>query len=389
MRFRPGIRSYFIITFIVIFGFSIYLVNNYFLAQQEQIKTSFDNIDAKSIVHNLKLETAQDSLHATELMNRVNSIKTLTTTTLIEVKSYSWIMIVTITFIAFCFFIFLIMKFSKPIIELQKATELIQRGFYEISLPETGIRELRDLKRSFNTMSKELTNTQEKLVDAEKEAIWKDLSRALAHEIKNPLTPIQLALQRLEEKYDDEEKFYDYFPHASEIIHNEIQNLLSIAKNFSTFAKLIVPDKTTFAPQELLDNIIESYSSDYTINRDYQTDSLAYFDKDHFYQIVTNILKNAIEATERDTPIDISLTEERGQLIVTIEDYGCGIEREALNRVFNPYFTNKTNGSGIGLALVKKFIDSNGSTIYVNSKPGIGTKFRFSLEVSPEDISNR
>ena len=202
MRFRPGIRSYFIITFIVIFGFSIYLVNNYFLAQQEQIKTSFDNIDAKSIVHNLKLETAQDSLHATELMNRVNSIKTLTTTTLIEVKSYSWIMIVTITFIAFCFFIFLIMKFSKPIIELQKATELIQRGFYEISLPETGIRELRDLKRSFNTMSKELTNTQEKLVDAEKEAIWKDLSRALAHEIKNPLTPIQLALQRLEETYE-------------------------------------------------------------------------------------------------------------------------------------------------------------------------------------------
>lgn len=388
MRFKPGIRSYFIITFVVIFGLSIYLVNNYFLAQQEQIKTSFDNIDSKSILTNLKLETSQDSLYARELMNSVNSIKALTTTTLIEVKSYSWMVIAAITIIAFGFFIFLIMKFSKPIIELQKATELIKKGFYEVSLPVTGIRELKELKSSFNTMSQELTKTQEKLINAEKEAIWKDLSRALAHEIKNPLTPIQLALQRLEEKYDDEEKFYDYFPQASEIIHNEIQNLLSIAKNFSTFAKLIVPDKSTFSPQEQLDTIIDSYSSDYIINRDYQTDSLAYFDKDHFYQIVTNILQNAIEASEKETPIDITLTEERGQLIVAIEDHGYGIESEALNRIFNPYFTKKSAGSGIGLALVMKFIDSNGSTIYVNSKEGVGTKFMFSMEVSNEDISN-
>src|SRR5690554_6746799 len=174
MRFKPGIRSYFIITFVVIFGLSIYLVNNYFLAQQEQIKTSFDNIDSKSILTNLKLETSQDSLYARELMNSINSIKALTTTTLIEVKSYSWMVIAAITLMAFGFFIFLIMKFSKPIIELQKATELIKKGFYEVSLPVTGIRELRELKSSFNTMSQELIKTQEKLIDAEKEAIWKD-----------------------------------------------------------------------------------------------------------------------------------------------------------------------------------------------------------------------
>ncbi len=385
MRYRPGIRSYFIIVFVVIFGMSIVFINNYFINQQEEIKNSHENIDVSKLINTLKLETSQDSLLAKDLHNNINTLKAQTKTTLIKVKSYSWMIISLIAFTAFFFFIFLIMKFSKPIIELQKATELIQRGFYDINLPEKGIWELKELKKSFNTMSKELTNTQEKLVESEKQAIWKDLSRALAHEIKNPLTPIQLTLQRLEEKYDDKEKFYAYFPQATEVIHNEIQNLLSISRNFSTFAKLVVPQKSAFSPKETLLNIIESYSSDFQINTAFNTDKLAHFDQDHFYQIITNLLQNAIDASQRKTPIDVSLKEEHNLLIVCIEDYGIGIEREDISRIYNPYFTKKTNGSGIGLALVKKFIEANGSTIFVNSQVGIGTKFRFSMEIYNED----
>lgn len=388
MKYRPGIRSYFIIAFVVVFGLSIYLINNYFLNQQEKIKSSFDTIDVKPFVQNLRLETAQDTLLATNLLNSINSLKALTTTSLIEVKSYSWLIITTIALVAFGFFIFIIMKFSKPIIELQNATELIQKGFYDISLPENGIKELRELKKSFNAMSKQLTNTQEKLVESEKQAIWKDLSRALAHEIKNPLTPIQLTLQRLEEKYANKEKFYEYFPQATEVIHNEIHNLLSISRNFSTFAKLVVPEKTAFSPVKILDTIIDSYSSDFTIKRDYQSAKLAYFDQDHFYQIITNLLQNALDATERGTPIEVSVTEEHKLIIIHIEDHGIGIAREDISRIYNPYFTKKTNGSGIGLALVKKFIEANGSTIFVNSQAGIGTKFRFSMEIFNENTDS-
>lgn len=387
MKFQPGIRSYFIITFVVVFGLSIYLINNYFLNQQEVIKTSFERIDAQPFVQNLRLETAQDSLLASNLINSMNNLKAITATTLIEVKSYSWLIIISIALVAFGLFILIVMKFSKPIIDLQKATELIQKGFYDVSLPETGIREMRELKKSFNTMSKELTNTQEKLVESEKQAIWKDLSRALAHEIKNPLTPIQLAIQRLEEKYEDREKFYEYFPHASEVIQNEIQNLLSISRNFSTFAKLVVPEKSSFSPCQVLDNIIDSYSSDYLINKDFQTNKKAYFDQDHFYQIVTNLLQNAIDASERKKAIDVSVKENHGLIIVCIEDHGVGIAREDISRIYNPYFTKKANGSGIGLALVRKFIDANGSTIYVNSQEGIGTKFKFSMEIFNENIN--
>lgn len=388
MKYHAGIRSYFIIAFVVVFGLSIYLINNYFLNQQENIKSSFASIDAKPFVQNLRLETAQDSLLATNLLNDINSLTALTNTTLIEVKSYSWMIIITIAIVAFVFFIFLIMKFSKPIIELQKATELIQKGFYDISLPEKGIWELKELKRSFNAMSKQLTNTQEKLVESEKQAIWKDLSRALAHEIKNPLTPIQLALQRLEEKYEDKEKFYDYFPHATEVIHNEIQNLLSISKNFSTFAKLIVPVKSSFSPKLILDSIIESYTADFKINKNFQIDELAYFDQDHFYQIITNLLQNAIDASPKGTPIEVSMIKEHNLIIVCIEDQGIGIPREEINRIYNPYFTKKTNGSGIGLSLVKKFIEANGSTIYVTSQENIGTKFRFSMEIYNESTNS-
>ena len=308
---------------------------------------------------------------------------------MIEVKSYSWLIIFTIAIVAFAFFILIIMKFSKPIIELQKATELIQKGFYDITLPENGIRELRDLKRSFNTMSKELINTQDKLVESEKQAIWKDLSRALAHEIKNPLTPIQLTLQRLEEKYTDKEKFYDYFPQATEVIHNEIQNLLSISRNFSTFAKLVLPEKSVFSPQKILDSIIDSYSSDYIINKNYQSNKSVIFDQDHFYQIITNLLQNAIDASKRGTPIEVTIKEDHKLLIICIEDHGIGIAREDISRIYNPYFTKKPNGSGIGLALVKKFIEANGSTIFVNSQEGIGTKFRFSMEIFNENSDNR
>ncbi len=388
MKYQPGIRSYFIITFVVVFGLSIMLINNYFVGQQETIKASFDKIDAQPFVQNLKLETAQDSLLASDLINNMNRLKALTTTTLIEVKSYSWLIIISIALVALGLFIFIVLKFSKPIIDLQKATELIQKGFYEIDLAETGIREMRELKKSFNAMSKELSTTQEKLVESEKQAIWKDLSRALAHEIKNPLTPIQLTMQRLEEKYEDKEKFYAYFPQATEVIHNEIQNLLSISRNFSTFAKLVVPEKTSFSPNEMLKSIIDSYSADYEIRKDFQTNKLVYFDQDHFYQIITNLLQNAIDASKRGTPIEVTLMEKHGQVVVCIEDQGIGIPREDINRIYNPYYTQKANGSGIGLALVKKFIEANGSTIYVNSQEGIGTKFRFSMEIFNENTDS-
>jgi len=388
MKYHPGIRTYFIITFVVIFGLSIYLINNYFVNQQVEIKKSFENIDATPLVQKLRLQTSQDSTLAKNLLSKINTLKASTNATLIEVKSYSWMIIISIAIVAFLFFIFLIIKFSKPIIELQKATELIQKGFYDIDLPETGIWELKELKKSFNTMSKELTNTQKKLVEAEKQAIWKDLSRTLAHEIKNPLTPIQLTMQRLEEKYDDKEKFYAYFPQATEVIHNEIQNLLSISRNFSTFAKLVVPEKTSFSPILALDNIIESYTANYTINKNYQTDKLVYFDQDHFYQIITNLLQNAIDASYEGKPIELTLKEEHNLIVICIEDHGIGIAREDISRIYNPYFTKKSNGSGIGLALVKKFIEANGSTIYVNSLEGNGTKFRFTMEIYNENSNN-
>ncbi len=380
MKLNFGLRFYFILIFLVLFTGSLYIVNQIFLNQQKVITNAFENIDGSSL-RDVTFRTAEDSLVARDILNQINQAKALTTTTYIEVQSYSWLFIFLIALVAVVLFILLVLKFSNPLIQLQKATELIQKGYYDINLPIKGIKELRELKKSFNLMSKELSNTRDKLIESEKQAIWKDLSRALAHEIKNPLTPIQLALQRLEEKYSrDKQSFYDYYPQAQEIIQNEVQNLLTIAKNFSTFTKLVVPEKEKFNPAETLASIVDSYNDEYIINLNLDKSLYANFDPQHFYQIITNILQNAIDATDRETPIDIRLYEEHGLIIVCVEDYGCGIEREDISRIFNPYFTKKTNGNGLGLALVKKFIEANGSTIYVNSKIGIGTKFRFSLE---------
>jgi nitrogen fixation/metabolism regulation signal transduction histidine kinase len=226
-----------------------------------------------------------------------------------------------------------------------------------------------------------LESVQKRLLVAEKEMIWKDLSRILAHEIKNPLTPIQLAVQRLEEKYETEpEKVNDMLPDTLKIIEQEIENLRLLAQDFSRFAKIAQPQYETFDPSEATKEILSSYMADYQIKLNLEPDHAIRFDRTHFYQIVTNILQNAIDASDHDSPLEVSLTANKTFVILTIKDYGCGIEADDMNRIFEPYFTKKNRGTGLGLALVKRLVEANQSVIRAKSKPGVGSEFILIIE---------
>jgi len=264
--------------------------------------------------------------------------------------------------------------------ELQSATASIGKGDFSISLPETGIKEMKELKQSFNSMSRELESVQKKLIKAEKEMIWKELSRILAHEIKNPLTPIQLSIQRLEEKYEtDPEKFSEIFSDSVEIINQEITNLQNLARSFSSFAKKIEPDLTVFNPYTLINDIIRPYNDSYQIDLSGEEKLLINFDQTHFYQIVTNILQNAMDASSDEAKIDIILQKKR-ELEISFRDYGSGISIKDIQKIFEPYFTRKKKGTGLGLALVQKLVELNNAQISVESEPDKGTKFILKLE---------
>jgi nitrogen fixation/metabolism regulation signal transduction histidine kinase len=277
-------------------------------------------------------------------------------------------------------FIIIIYILTKPLKEMQRATSKIGEGDFSVQLPETGFKEIKELIASFNRMSRELENVQKKLIRAEKESIWKELSRILAHEIKNPLTPIQLTIQRLEEKYElDPQKFEEIFPDSVKIINQEISNLQNLAYSFSSFARNIEPDFSEFNLKSHLDEILMSYTHKYEISLSCATEQIITFDRTHFYQIITNILQNAIDAAEDELKIIINCKKENDKIVISISDNGKGIAAGILPRIFDPYYTKKSKGTGLGLTLVKKLVDLNNAEIEVESEVGKGTTFIIKL----------
>ena len=230
-------------------------------------------------------------------------------------------------------------------------------------------------------MSRELETTQTRLLVAEKEMIWKDLSRILAHEIKNPLTPIQLVVQRLEERLESDcDTIRELLPESISIISQEVDNLQLLAQDFSNYAKVNQPNTEELNPALSVREIVKSYAQNYQINLDLSDTLKINFDKTHFYQVFTNILQNAIDASGADNTIDIRLYKELSYAVLSIKDQGRGIEAKDLPRIFEPYYSKKSKGTGLGLALVKRLCEANDAVIRVKSKPDEGSEFTLIMD---------
>ena len=381
MKFRLGIRSSVVILFLGLYLTSLIVLNSFFINKQKQTNQALRNIRLDEALSELTYKTEKDSARAKTLLNSFRESLAATGMIQSETQIYSAVFLFLLMIFSICIFVIIFYIITKPLKELQIATANIREGNFSIFLPETGIKEIKELKQSFNSMSNELNNVQQKLIKAEKEMIWKELSRILAHEIKNPLTPIQLSIQRLEEKFEtDPEKFQEIFDESVLIINQEINNLQKLAKSFSNFAKNIIPEFTIFNPSELIKKIIKPYSHTYDIQLEGEKNIKIRFDQTHFYQVITNILQNAIDVSSKEDLILIKLEEEEYKLIIKIIDQGKGIPEEDINRIFEPYFTKKKKGTGLGLALVKKIIDINKADIRVKSEVNKGSTFEIIME---------
>ena len=385
MKFRPGIRASVIILFATLYLSSLFIINTFLINRQKQINDAFRNLEFDRTLSSLKYKTAQDSLNAAKLTSLFRQSLAKTELLQNEAKAYSAAIIFGLMIFSVLVFIIIFYKITKPLKELQQATAKIRQGEFSVSLPETGIREIKELRQSFNSMSKELANVQQQLLKTEKENIWKQFSRILAHEIKNPLTPIQLSIQRLDDKFGTK-KFDDIFPEAVQIINQEIKHLYNLAQTFSNFAKKIEPEISVFNPYAEIGTIIKSYSHKFDIRITGEQNCLVEFDKTHFYQIITNLLQNAFDASLPESPITIDLKEENKQVVLSIIDKGIGIAEEYLSQIFEPYFSRKKKGIGMGLALVKKLVEINNAEISVLSEDGKGTTFQIRMECPNESI---
>ncbi len=279
-------------------------------------------------------------------------------------------------------------RFFRSINNLISASTAIGEGDLTIKVPEIKTdKDLEILNKNFNSMIVRLKNQQDKLIINERYEAWGNLARKLAHEIKNPLTPIQLSIDRIKEKYiqqvDKNEK--DNFEENLKIINNQIKQIGSLVNEFSDFARMPKPVlKKNDLIKIIHENIklLSEIDHSIKINLDNKNPSiLLECDKEQISRVIFNLIKNSVESIQQkaentsnfDKIITIEIFERNNQIYIIIKDSGLGFEniKNNIKDILNPYFTTKKNGTGLGLSIVNKIInDHNGEINFVSIPNG-------------------
>lgn len=245
--------------------------------------------------------------------------------------------------------------------------------------------EIETLVRAYNSMTDQLEASAIKLARSERENAWKEMARQVAHEIKNPLTPMRLTIQSFERRFDPNDpnikmKLGEY----SETLIQQIDTMSTIASAFSDFAKMPKRKDEILDLNDVVDSVIDIFPEQgVSFNPSSQLIHIN-FDKLQLVRVVTNLVKNALQAIPANTraKILISTRTFEQKAIIEIEDNGTGIETENRDKIFEPNFTTKSSGMGLGLAMVKSIIETYEGTISFESTIGAGTTFKVEIPLS-------
>lgn len=264
----------------------------------------------------------------------------------------------------------------KTITDKMKRTQLYKRN--EKILLNSGSAELQILVDAYNNMIDELEESAVKLARSEREQAWREMAKQVAHEIKNPLTPMRLSVQSFERRFDENDpKVKEKLKEYSDSLIQQIDVMSSIASAFSDFAKMPQQKKEKIEVIGVVKMALDIFKEDNIIYQPKEEELYAYLDKTQLIRIVTNLIKNAIQATEdTDTPkVVVTVYESNANVIIEVADNGKGIEQTVEALVFEPKFTTKTSGMGLGLPMIKRIIEAYEGSIKFVSQPGKGTVF--------------
>ena len=273
----------------------------------------------------------------------------------------------------------------KPIQRLLAGTKEASLGNLEIEIDYKTQDEMRTLVDGFNSMIKNLKSREQELAEMSKKVAWAEVARKVAHEVKNPLTPIQLSAEHLLKVYEDKKGNFDQaLKESISYIIGEVDNLRKIAQDFLEISKEAVLHKEDFRFDELVRETVEPYKNllaeRIVFRESYEgTDFRFAGDQAKLKVALRNLLTNAIESIQGKGEIRVRVARRPERLIFEVEDTGCGIEKEILDRIFEPYFSTKDVGTGLGLPIAKKIIEDHGGTLQVRSEPRKGTKITIDL----------
>ena len=297
-----------------------------------------------------------------------------------ERLAYTYIFMLLIAVVLAYFLSKYITRTLKTISDKINATRLEKRN-KKIEIEST-TEEISTLVDSYNSMIDELEESAVKLATSEREQAWREMAKQVAHEIKNPLTPMRLTVQSFQRKFNPNDPEINHkLDEYSKTLIQQIDTMSSIASAFSNFAKMPAQKNETLNVVKIVDLALDIFSEDYISFQSDSKEIIAVFDRTQLIRVVTNLVKNSIQAISKvQTPkITVSVSQDETNVKIKVTDNGIGISEENKSKIFEPKFTTKTSGMGLGLAMVKNIVETYRGSINFVSEEEKGTLFTVSF----------
>jgi signal transduction histidine kinase len=279
----------------------------------------------------------------------------------------------------------LALRFARPLHNLTGAVKNVAEGNLDINVSVTSRDEIGILAQSFNDMISKLRTSRDELAKNERENAWKEMAKQVAHEIRNPLTPMKLSIQHLRQAFKDQApEREEILQRVTQTVIDQIEALSRIAAEFSHFAKMPERRFERVSIDDLLKGAINLFKEVQGVSF---IDQLAsptikvVADSDQLRGVFINIIRNAIQAIDEVGTITIRTSQEGRMCLIIISDTGLGIPEEIRSKIFEPNFSTKSEGMGIGLAIARRVIEDHGGKITCQSERGKGTTFEIRLPI--------
>ncbi|MEM6764735.1 MAG: ATP-binding protein [Bacteroidota bacterium] len=268
---------------------------------------------------------------------------------------------------------------TQPLSLVQQRLESTKIGMDNKPIDYESNDEIGEIVEAYNKMVTQLSDSEKKLAQTEREMAWRQMARQVAHEIKNPLTPMRLSIQHLSRAWKERANSLDkMFPRVMKTLLVQIDTMVRIANSFSEFARMPDAIKKKVLLNEVLLEVVDLYSQSeeamWLIDIAPEKFSV-YADRDQLSRCFNNIIKNGIQAIDGEGIMHISMKIEEGMAYIEIKDNGKGMSEEVQERLFEPSFSTKSSGMGLGLAIVKRIIETSGGKIHFKSRVDEGTSF--------------
>jgi two-component system, NtrC family, nitrogen regulation sensor histidine kinase NtrY len=286
-------------------------------------------------------------------------------------------------------------RVTRPVEQLVEAARDVAAGDWSTQVPVSSTDEIGELAEAFNRMTHEMVDQKEQLVQSERVAAWRELARRLAHELKNPLFPLQLTVENLVRARElPAEQFDEVFRESSSTLLAEVANLKNIISRFSEFSRMPQPQFQRVNVNDIVQNVVRLFQAQLQSAKARiackvelaDASSAIAADPDLLHRAVSNLVLNAMDAMPQGGTITLATRRQDNRASIEVSDTGTGLTSEECERLFTPYYTNKEHGTGLGLAIVQSIVSDHGGKISVRSQPGRGATFIIDLPSNLEKL---